>query len=55
MVIHKGKIASLRVMKDDVKEVRDGFECGIVVDSFPEIEPGDIIQAFDMETLTPTL
>ncbi|MBK7823965.1 MAG: translation initiation factor IF-2 [Nannocystis sp.] len=55
VVIHKGKIASLRVMKDDVKEVRDGFECGIVVDSFPEIEPGDIIQAFDMETLTPTL
>ena len=55
VVIHKGKIASLRVMKDDVKEVRDGFECGIVVDQFPEIEPGDIIQAFDMETLTPTL
>jgi translation initiation factor IF-2 len=55
VVIHKGRIASLRVMKDDVKEVRDGFECGIVIDSFPEIEPGDIIQAFDMEVLTPTL
>jgi translation initiation factor IF-2 len=54
-VIHKGRIASLRVLKDDVKEVREGFECGIVIDSFPEIEPGDIIQAFDMETLTPTL
>jgi len=55
VIVHKGRIGSLRVMKDDVKEVRDGFECGIVIDTFPEIEPGDIIQAFDMEMLTPTL
>ena len=54
-VIHKGRIGSLRVLKDDVKEVREGFECGIVIDTFPEIEPGDIIQAFEMEVLTPTL
>jgi translation initiation factor IF-2 len=53
--LHKGKIQSLRVIKEDVKEVREGFECGIVVDSFPEIEPGDIIQAFEMETIAPTL
>jgi translation initiation factor IF-2 len=54
-VIHKGRISSLRVIKDDVKEVREGFECGIVIDSFPTIEPGDVIQAFEMEVLTPTL
>jgi translation initiation factor IF-2 len=54
-VIHKGRIASLRVVKEDVREVREGFECGIVVDNFPEIEPGDIIQAFEMETIAPTL
>jgi translation initiation factor IF-2 len=54
-VIFKGRIQSLRVIKEDVKEVREGFECGIVVDSFPEIEPGDIIQAFEMETIAPTL
>ena len=54
-VIFRGKIQSLRVLKEDVKEVREGFECGIVVENFPEIEPGDIIQAFDMETIAPTL
>ena len=53
-VIHRGRIGSLRVLKDDVKEVREGFECGIVVESFPEIEPGDIIQAYEMETIAPT-
>jgi translation initiation factor IF-2 len=54
-VIHKGKIASLRVIKEDVKEVREGFECGIVIDNFPEVEPGDILQAFEIETIAPTL
>nr|WP_293179425.1 translation initiation factor IF-2 [Nannocystis sp.] len=55
VVVHKGRISSLRVLKDDVKEVREGFECGIVIDAFPTIEPGDVIQAFEMEVLTPTL
>ncbi|WP_434416411.1 translation initiation factor IF-2 [Nannocystis pusilla] len=54
-VIHKGRISSLRVVKEDVKEVREGFECGIVIDSFPEVEPGDILQAFEIETIAPTL
>ena len=54
-VIHKGKIASLRVVKEDVKEVREGFECGIVIDNFPEVEPGDVLQAFEIETIAPTL
>ncbi|MCY1069547.1 translation initiation factor IF-2 [Nannocystis sp. RBIL2] len=54
-VIHKGRISSLRVIKEDVKEVREGFECGIVIDSFPEVEPGDILQAFEIETIAPTL
>ncbi|MDC0715374.1 translation initiation factor IF-2 [Nannocystis bainbridge] len=54
-IIHKGRISSLRVLKDDVKEVREGFECGIVIDSFPEVEPGDILQAFEIETIAPTL
>jgi hypothetical protein len=41
--------------KDDVKEVREGYECGIVVDGFPDVQPGDILQAFDIETIAPTL
>jgi translation initiation factor IF-2 len=54
-VIHKGGISSLRIFKDDVKEVREGYECGIVVDGFPDVQPGDILQAFDIETIAPTL
>ena len=54
-VIHKGGIASLRIFKEDVKEVREGYECGIVVDGFPDVQPGDILQAFDIETIQPTL
>ncbi|MCA9638524.1 MAG: translation initiation factor IF-2, partial [Myxococcales bacterium] len=55
VVIHKGSVASLRIFKEDVKEVREGFECGIVVDGFPEVEPGDILQSFEIETIAPTL
>jgi translation initiation factor IF-2 len=54
-VLFDGTIGSLRVFKDDVKEVKDGFECGIVVDGFPEIQPGDIIRAFDVEAIPPKL
>ena len=44
-----GKIASLRRFKDDVKEVGVGFECGIGIEGFSEIKPGDIIEAYDIE------
>jgi len=54
-VLHKGSIHSLRIFKDDVKEVRDGFECGIVVDGFGDVQPGDVLQCFEIETIAPTL
>ncbi|MEM6292956.1 MAG: translation initiation factor IF-2 [Myxococcota bacterium] len=54
-VLHSGMIGSLRVHKDDVKEVKDGFECGIVVDGFTELAEGDQLQAFEMEAIPPTL
>ena len=53
--VHNGTIHSLRVFKDDVKEVKDGFECGIVVDGFPSIQEGDIIRAYEVEAIPPTL
>jgi len=49
IVIHEGKIASLRRFKDDVKEVASGYECGIGIDNFNDIHEGDIIEAFVME------
>ncbi|MEZ4381578.1 MAG: translation initiation factor IF-2 [Nannocystaceae bacterium] len=54
-VLHKGAVQSLRIFKEDVKEVRDGFECGIVVEGFGDVQPGDILQSFEIETIAPTL
>jgi translation initiation factor IF-2 len=49
IVIHEGKMDSLKRFKDDVKEVVAGYECGIMVDKFNDIGEGDIIEAFVME------
>ena len=46
IVIHEGKIASLRRFKDDVKEVTEGFECGISIDSYRDVKEGDQLEAF---------
>jgi translation initiation factor IF-2 len=54
-VIFEGKIASLRHFKNDVSEVRQGFECGIGIERFQDIKKGDVIEAFKVEKLEPAL
>ncbi|HEX7190527.1 MAG TPA: translation initiation factor IF-2 [Thermoanaerobaculia bacterium] len=54
-VIYEGKIASLRHFKNDVSEVRQGFECGIAIERFQDIKVGDVIEAFKVEKLEPAL
>ena len=49
VVIHDGKLISLKRMKDDAKEVTKGFECGIQIEDFNDIKEGDIIEAYIME------
>jgi len=49
IVIYTGKISSLKRFKDDVKEVKNGFECGITIENYNDIKEGDIIEAFIME------
>ncbi|HTJ81430.1 MAG TPA: translation initiation factor IF-2, partial [Polyangiaceae bacterium] len=49
IVVHTGKIASLRRVKEDVKEVAEGTECGITLESYQDIKEGDIIEAFEVE------
>jgi translation initiation factor IF-2 len=49
VVIHEGKIGSLRRFKDDASEVKAGFECGIGFDRFNDIKVGDVIEVFSME------
>jgi len=50
-----GKIASLKRFKDDVKEVDKGFECGIGIENFTDFQPGDVIEAYELETIRPSL
>jgi translation initiation factor IF-2 len=53
VVIHEGKIGSLRRFKDDVNEVKSGYECGIGIDRFNDLKTGDVIEVFAMETVAP--
>ncbi len=49
VVVYDGKIASLRRFKDDVGEVRDGYECGIGLENFQDVKDGDIVEAYEVE------
>lgn len=49
IVIHEGKLASLRRFKDDVKEVTEGFECGLSIDGYRDIKEGDQLESFKLE------
>lgn len=49
IVIHEGTIASLKRFKDDAKEVQQGYECGIGIESYNDVKEGDIIECFKME------
>ena len=53
--VHKGKIDSLRHLKDDVREVKAGMECGIKVEGMDNIAVGDILQGFDLIEVAPVL
>ncbi|MEL6965559.1 MAG: translation initiation factor IF-2, partial [Pseudomonadota bacterium] len=55
VVIHDGALGSLRRFKDDTKEVREGFECGIGIDAFMDIREGDVIEAYEVEEVARTL
>jgi translation initiation factor IF-2 len=54
-VAHSGRIASLRRVKDDVREVQAGFECGIGIEGYADFKPGDVIDAFELEEIRPSL
>ncbi len=51
IVIHEGKISSLKRFKDDAKEVAQGYECGIGIENYNDIKEGDIIECFTMEEI----
>ena len=51
VVIHEGKLATLKRFKDDAKEVSKGFECGIQIENYNDIKEGDIIEVYVMEEI----
>lgn len=55
IVIHEGQIAQLRRFKDDVSEVKEGYECGISIERFNDIQIGDIIESFEIREIKRTL
>jgi translation initiation factor IF-2 len=55
IVIHDGALGSLKRFKDDVREVRDGFECGIGIEGWNDLREGDVIEAYEVEQVARTL
>ncbi len=49
IVIHEGVLKTLRRFKDEVKEVKEGFECGMAFENYEDIKEGDVIEAFEMQ------
>lgn len=49
IVVHEGKLASLKRFKDDAKEVAQGYECGILLERYNDIKQGDVVESFIME------
>jgi translation initiation factor IF-2 len=54
-MIAEGKVETLKRFKDDVNEVKAGFECGIRLDAFDKYEVGDFIETFEVDKITPSL
>ncbi len=55
VVVFDGKISSLKRFKDDVKEVQAGYECGIALENFQDIKPGDVLEVYRVEEIRPEL
>jgi len=55
VVVYEGKIGSLRRFKDDVKEVQTGYECGISVENFNDLKPGDRLEVYTLDKIATKL
>ena len=50
-IVHTGAVSSLKRFKDDVREVGEGFECGITLDHFNQIQAGDVLEIFELQEI----
>lgn len=55
VVVYQGKLASLRRFKDDVREVQQGYECGLSIENFNDVKSGDIVEAYAIDKIAAKL
>ncbi len=55
VVIHEGKLATLKRFQDEVREVRDGMECGMAFENYQDLKQGDVIECFEVEEIARSL
>ena len=55
VVIHEGKLSTLKRFKDEVREVTQGFECGMAFENYQDIRADDVIECFEVEEIARTL
>ena len=55
VVIHEGALSQLKRFKEDVREVKEGFECGMALESYQDIQAGDVIECFEIEEIARVL
>jgi translation initiation factor IF-2 len=55
VVVFTGALGSLRRFKDDVREVKEGFECGMSIENYHDIRQGDVIEAYEIEEVARSL
>ena len=55
VVIHQGKLGSLRRFKEEVREVKEGYECGLSFENFQDIQKGDVVECFEVEEVARAL
>jgi translation initiation factor IF-2 len=55
VVIHTGELDSLKRFKDDVREVKEGFECGLSLKNYNDINEGDQLEVFEVQEIARTL
>jgi translation initiation factor IF-2 len=55
VIVYTGRVGSLRRFKDDVREVAEGFECGIGLENFQDVHEGDVIEAYEVREIARTL
>ena len=51
VVVHEGTIGTLRRFKDEVKEVKGGFECGIGIENYQDLQKGDVIECYELQEI----